>query len=209
MSTCLDKDELNDAEPLYKKAFYFEYKGQKNTPKFHVCQCTAIDNYGREAYRFANAEPIKVFSKNEKKEVNVNGLELCGFCCNLLLEDERYRITNSTDFVDILKEVGDVQEPTLVELDFYGYVKDWEQISLAYRTKKNFTCERCGIQIDDPFDRSFIHTHHRNGDKTDNRELNLECLCIKCHSEIDEVHEQNFLRGGNKVLLENFYEKYH
>ena len=209
MSTCLDKDELNDAEPLYKKAFYFEYKGQKNTPKFHVCQCTAIDNYGREAYRFDNAEPIKVFSKNEKKEVNVNGLELCGFCRNLLLEDERYRITNSTDFVDILKEVGDVQEPTLVELDFYGYVKDWEQISLAYRTKKNFTCERCGIQIDDPFDRSFIHTHHRNGDKTDNRELNLECLCIKCHSEIDEVHEQNFLRGGNKVLLENFYEKYH
>ena len=207
MSTCLDKDELNDAEPLYKKAFYFEYKGQKNTPKFHVCQCTAIDNYGREAYRFANAEPIKVFSKNEKKEVNVNGLELCGFCRNLLLEDERYRITNSTDFVDILKEVGDVQEPTLVELDFYGYVKDWEQISLAYRTKKNFTCERCGIQIDDQFDRSFIHTHHRNGDKTDNRELNLECLCIKCHSEIDEVHEQNFLRGGNKVLLENFYEK--
>lgn len=209
MSTCLDKDELNDAEPLYKKAFYFEWQGQKNTPKFHVCQCTAIDNFGREAYRFANAEPIKVFSKNEKKEVNVDGLELCGFCRNLLLEDERYRITNSTDFVDILKEVGDVQEPTLVELDFYGYVKDWEQISLAYRTKKNFTCERCGIQIDDPFDRSFIHTHHRNGDKTDNRELNLECLCIKCHSEIDGVHEQNFLRGGNKVLLENFYEKYH
>lgn len=175
MSTCLDKDELNDAEPLF------------SFPKLKE----KLTEMGIEIGKAGTC------------------LELCGFCRNLLLEDERYRITNSTDFVDILKEVGDVQEPTLVELDFYGYVKDWEQISLAYRTKKNFTCERCGIQIDDPFDRSFIHTHHRNGDKTDNRELNLECLCIKCHSEIDEVHEQNFLRGGNKVLLENFYEKYH
>lgn len=269
MSTRLDKDELNDAEPLfsfpklkekltqmgieigiagtwrtvgtidvlpddigkrilfedngiyfiddngvkrrgfmYKKAFYFEYQGKKNTPKFHVCQCKAIDNYGREAYRFANAEPIKVFSKNEKKEVEVDGLELCGYCRSLLLAGERDRITNSTDFVDILKEAGDVKEPTQVELDYYGYVKDWEQISLAYRTKMNFICKRCGIQIDDPFDRQFIHAHHRNGDKADNQELNLECLCIKCHSEVDEVHKQNFLRGANKVLLDTFIKKY-
>lgn len=45
--------------------------GHVSQPKFHVCKCTAIENFGREAYRFANAEPIKVYSRNAHKEVEV------------------------------------------------------------------------------------------------------------------------------------------
>ena len=74
--------------------------------------------------------------------------------------------------------------------------------------KHDFICERCGIKIDDPFDRQFIHTHHKNGEKTDNRESNLECLCIKCHSVVDEYHRKKFSKGGNRVLLQDFKDKY-
>lgn len=53
---------------MYKTSFYFEWQGRISKPKFHVCKCTAIENFGREAYRFANAEPIKVYSRNAKKK---------------------------------------------------------------------------------------------------------------------------------------------
>lgn len=191
---------------MYKAAFYFEWNGIKKTPTFHVCRCAAIENFGRDAYRFANAEPIKVFARDKRKEAMVEGMKLCGFCRQMLLEQEASRIYDSTDFVDILKEDGDVKEPT--ELDFFGYVKDWEQISFAFRQKHNFTCERCGVHVEDGFDHQFMQTHHKNGDKTDNRPSNLECLCIECHANVDDTHRHNFSRGGNKVMLEDFLRKY-
>lgn len=204
----IDDDGIKRRGFMYKTSFYFEWQGRVSKPKFHVCKCTAIENFGREAYRFANAEPIKVFSRNEKKEVMVEHMDLCGYCRHLLMESEANRVQDSTDFVEILKEAGDVREPEQLELDFYGYVKDWERISQAYRTKHNFTCERCGVQVEPGFDHQFMQTHHKNGNKTDNRESNLECLCIECHSDVDDAHRHNFSLGGNKVLLEEFRRKY-
>lgn len=204
----IDDDGVKRRGFMYKTTFYFEWKGQRATPTFHVCRCTAIEHFGREAYRFANAEPIKVFSRNERKEVMVKGMKLCGFCSQMLLDREESRIYDSTDFVEILKEDGDIKEPTELELDFYGYVKDWEQISRAYRQKHNFTCERCGIHIEDSLAHQFMHTHHKNGNKMDNRPGNLECLCIECHANIDDTHRHNFSRGGNKVMLLDFINKY-
>lgn len=49
------------------------------------------------------------------------------------------------------------------EVDIFGYTKNWEQISKAYRETHNYTCERCGIHIDNPFEQHYIHVHHRNG----------------------------------------------
>lgn len=146
---------------MYKAAFYFEWQGRISQPKFHVCKCTAIENFGRDAYRFTNAEPIKVYSRNAHKEVEVEGMELCGYCKRMLMDEEAERVNDSTDFVEILKEAGDVKEPTEYDVDIFGYVKNWEQISLAYRTKKQFTCERCGTQVEDGFDHYYMQTHHK------------------------------------------------
>ncbi|MDE6769421.1 MAG: hypothetical protein K2J78_06835, partial [Muribaculaceae bacterium] len=193
---------------MYKSSFYFVFNGVQYHPKFHIYKCQAINNFGRGAYRFANAEPVKVYSKNTHREVMVDHMELCSYCRSLLMRDNFLSIQDSTDFVEVLKEAGEVREPEQLELDIFGYVKDWERISMAYRTTRQFTCERCGIKVDDGFDHQYMQTHHRNGNKTDNRESNLECLCVQCHSEVDDRHRHNFSRGGNKVMLEEFIRKY-
>lgn len=204
----IDDDCIKRRGFMYKTAFYFEYQGISNKPKFHVCKCTAIENFGKNAYRFANAEPVKVFSRNDKTDITVDRLELCSFCRKMLIDAEAAKIKNSTDFVEILKAAGEVKEPEQLELDFYGYVKDWEIISYAFRATHNFTCQRCGVKVDDGFDHQYIQTHHKNGKKTDNNEKNLECLCIQCHSEVDDTHRRNFSRGSNRIMLQEFIAKY-
>ncbi len=204
----IDDEGIKRRGFMYKSSFYFEWHGEKRQPKFHVCKCQAIESFGKGAYRFANAEPIKVYSKNKRKEVMVEHMELCGYCRNMLSIHEALRVKDSTDFVEILKEAGDVKEPHEEEVDIFGYVKDWEQISFDFRSKHHFTCARCGIKVEDGFDYQYIHAHHRNGNKLDNKESNLECLCIRCHAQVDETHRKNFSRGAKKSMLQEYISKY-
>lgn len=203
----IDNDGIKRRGFMCKADFYFEYQGDLRNPKFHVCKCPVIENFGKTAYRFANTEPVKIFSRNEKKEVMVEHMDLCGYCRNMLIQGEATRVKDITDFVEILRKAGEVKDSEQIELDFFGYVKDWEKISFTYRSMHNFTCEQCGVKVDG-FDRQYMHTHHKNGNKTDNRESNFICLCIDCHSKVDEKHRQNFSTGGNKIMLDDFIAKY-
>lgn len=204
----IDDDGIKRRGFMYKKAYYFEYQGQHSKPKYHICKCQIINNWGKDAYRFANAEPIRVYSRNENKEVLVNHLELCSFCRSMLNFQEVKKMTYSTDFVEILKEAGEVKEPHEEEVDIFGYVKEWERISLDFRRRNRFVCARCGVQVEEGLDRQYMHTHHKDGNKLNNKESNLECLCIRCHAKVDETHRMNFSKGAKKIMLEEFIKKY-
>ena len=62
--------------------------------------------FGKEAYRFANNEPIKVFARDKaiRHEVEVSGLHLCTYCSQILANELENEIHNSTDFVEFLKQ---------------------------------------------------------------------------------------------------------
>ncbi len=194
---------------MYKRNFYFHDYGE-SMPKFHVRFCQTLQFYGKDAYRFANNEPIKVFARDRgmRHEVEVSGLQLCGYCSQILASKFESEIHNSTDFVELLKQTENISSNESEEVDIFGYTKNWEQISQAFRHIHQFTCEHCSIQITEPLEQHFIHTHHKNGNKIDNREVNLECLCIRCHSEVDSHHKQRFSSGANKIILEDFNRKY-
>ena len=143
-----------------------------------------------------------------RHEVEVSGLQLCGYCSQILASKFENESHNSTDFVGLLKQTENISPNENEEVDIFGYTKNWEQISQAFRHIHKFTCEHCKIQIVNPFDQHFIHTHHKNGNKIDNRESNLECLCIRCHSEIDDHHKLRLNSGANKIILNEFNNKY-
>lgn len=75
---------------------------------------------------------------------------------------------------DIFKDLKSAQMPT-------GYAVNHKKISRAYRANKNFTCEKCGVNL--KHKQECIDTHHISGVKNDNRYENLQCLCKLCHAK--------------------------
>ncbi|EIM72583.1 HNH endonuclease [Nitritalea halalkaliphila LW7] len=176
-------------------------------PKFHVVKCKVISDFldkgqFKERYHFSNSEKNDLTDILSKKVYPDQELTLCGYCKKIITQD----IQTTKDFYDLL---GDFERPKDLEVDIFGYPKGWDQLSYAYRQKHDFTCQECGFKPKSALDRRFIHTHHIDGSKTNNAEHNLKCLCIKCHSNQDEKHMQNFGSGSRALDLKEFERKYH
>lgn len=79
--------------------------------------------------------------------------------------------------------VGNRFEGTRTTIKKADYTDDWPIISRKYRESKNWTCEKCGLDLSD--DKRNLTTHHKNGVKSDNKSSNLKALCRPCHKEED------------------------
>lgn len=200
---------------LYKRDYHLAL----STPKFHIRKCSTIQSFINRGvfnieYRMANTESVMVRDMDDNfKDKEVRGLQLCYNCYMMLKNEKQVYLSNTTtkDFVKILRQAEDATENNNIniqEIDIFGYVKNWEEISLSYRTKKQFKCEKCGVKILNPFDYHYMHTHHKDGNKINNRESNLECLCIRCHANIDDNHRKRFKSNANGIILNDFNTKY-
>lgn len=195
---------------LYKKDYHLERYGK---PRFHICKCDTIEEFinsggFRQHYVRANSEPVPVIDLDNGRELEeIDGLPLCSNCRRII---RSYGNIDSTDFVGLLRSVGDSQQEDLsdVETDIFGYTKDWDAISKQYREKHDYTCETCGLKIENEYDRQYMHVHHINGKKVNNQESNLKCLCLYCHAHVDDNHYKRLTTGANKYVYDDFIKKY-
>jgi hypothetical protein len=73
------------------------------------------------------------------------------------------------------------------------YTLDFTEIAKALKDKWGWKCERCGH----PHDVTSGHVltvHHLDGNKGNNKDWNLACLCQRCHLSIQ-----------GKVFMPQFY----
>lgn len=181
-------------------------------PKFHITNCTTLQKLGTKRYRRANTGTVIVYDTSQERDVEVSGLPLCKNCLRIIRAARQLDYGSdmtSDEFEQILREAGeDTENDQEPDTDLEGYTWKWQKISEAYRTKRNYTCENCGFHPESRMDRQFIHVHHKDGRKTNNRESNLQCLCIACHSNVNPIHQENFSKGANRVMLDSFKKKY-
>jgi hypothetical protein len=176
--------------PTYRVKHYGSFS------KFHITNCSVIEDFIQKRnfklfYTWSNHKTNDITDRDTGHIHHDQNLKLCSQCSKLLLERE---MRDTEDFFNTLDN-KDIEEQD-IEIDIFGYVKGKEKISKAYRKKMEYRCEECGIQCRNPMHRRWWHVHHIDGDKTNNSESNLECLCVECHAKKDGVHQENF--GNNK-----------
>jgi hypothetical protein len=64
-----------------------------------------------------------------------------------------------------------------------AYPDDFSRISNRIRERARWRCEQCGCNLTHERLRRYLHVHHRNGNRNDNKPANLRALCIACHAE--------------------------
>jgi predicted HNH restriction endonuclease len=176
-------------------------------PKFHLTRCQTIDEFIRKGkfkirYEWSNSNINDLIDKTSRKIYKDEILQYCWFCKQQIFAD----IEDTEDFYSTL-DTDEIEKST-VEIDIFGYDKDWQKISRLYRKKANYTCENCGLKITNRFDYRFLHTHHINGNKETNTESNLKCLCPLCHSQVDKIHKDNFNKNRMRKDVQAFTNKY-
>jgi len=203
-------------EENYRRAYYDrEIKRPSHLPKFHTTKCDTLHEMelsGRfdGVYIFAS-EPI------ERQEADEGGGMMSDLrvCKNCLKDDEKIdRVIFTKEFVEehlatgnYINNLRNHQLPKQYEKDEWGYVYGWDEISLRYRAKKGFTCEKCNLDLSR--NKYYLEVHHINSNKTDNKESNLQCLCTGCHAHIDQYHRENFYnQPKNREKLREFRNMY-
>lgn len=167
-------------------------------PVLHIYNCDTTDDLSRKM-KVTSSSQNTFFSRDRRKNISAN-LKICKKCSRNLRKKFNLKlgINDFNDFVLALEESHKKQlitEPT-------GYIINWKQVSYCYRYTKNFTCEICGYKANESNEQKFLHTHHVDRIKTNNKRNNLQCLCVKCHSEVDDFHRAKFSFEGLSQLDE-------
>ena len=145
---------------------------------------------GKYFYRFIREN--KVIYKNRDQK-----LRMCKNCVKLINQHrgvgKKFNVYNF-DMDEYLKfSVDSVKKLITNCYAEYSspniYPDDFDEISKKYRESVGWKCKSHDCPYKNiRFKPEYLHTHHKNMDKTNNKYINLEALCIYCHSKKPNHH---------------------
>jgi ribosomal protein L40E len=189
---------------------YRDHDPRELLPSFHVSDCRTLKRMragGRYERYVVSQRTDGRFKMNflygdGKAESEICKLKVCRDCLGFLsykgyhpTDHKRHQIHSSFT----LNEFFTVYPKSLISAlplhtdDFAPinhYAVDFHETSRRYRAENGWICENehCWVDLSDPSYRRYLHTHHINAQKYDDRRENLKALCIRCHAE-EPMHE--------------------
>jgi hypothetical protein len=176
---------------------------RQQLPKFHIADCSRLAQM-RQQGRFERY----VISTRTDGKFKMNFLDRVGnqssLCelkvCKLCLEHLHYHgyrhgtrrrdkeIYNSFALQEYFTAYPKNQITALpLHTDYTAplneYANGFRETSQRYRAENSWRCENCLIDLSHPSYRKYLHTHHLNARKSDDRRENHRALCIRCHAE--------------------------
>jgi hypothetical protein len=185
-------------------AFGGAHERQRNDPRYHVAACEMLrrmKRIGRFSQRYVVSTRTDGVFRLHYVQAGLHAekhLDVCQYCLgairyrnfdhNKMDRSQRREIVSFftvTDFFDRYPRSLHVAEPKHSDATAptNDYSADFFEISQAYRAKVGWKCEECGISLDEPHKRRYLHVHHLDGAKNNNSEDNLRALCVLCHSK--------------------------
>ncbi len=192
----------------------------ENSRRFHVADCRVLENMrhqGRfERYVVTNRK-TGVFSviSTDPDTKAVDELEAPLMACKTCLKTINWKgyeqahraqkdeIWRNFDMEDFFAEYATFfrQKPKHSDKTAPkgGYAKNWSQRSTQFREQRNWTCEKCRVELSDH--KRLLHCHHKNGDITNNSDSNIEVLCVLCHAE-QPLHGHMKVKPKDRLTIE-------
>jgi hypothetical protein len=184
--------------------------------RFHIADCEMLEKMRArnryERYKVINnisgKFPIYGFSKTGEILEGESELIVCKYCLSKLnykgaqtnpkSKNEIAKNFNLQEFFSNYSSLFKYYPKTHVRDAKKGYSKDWDQVSLRVRSASNFCCGHCNVSL--IHHKGLLHTHHLNGEKSDNSEANLIPLCADCHRK-EPFHEHMHVKHADSQLL--------
>jgi hypothetical protein len=182
------------------------YKGSYSDPRFHISDCSKLkqmradSRFGRYVIASRDDGLFRVHyigtdhGPDKRLDVCQNCLDLLkykAFHIRMPSPVRRVAVQNFlvadffAEYPKILHHsMPDYTDQTAPTND---YSPDFSLISRAYRRKRNWICETCGIPLSKDVLRRYLHVHHVNGLKNENHDANLKAVCVYCHA-LEPLH---------------------
>jgi hypothetical protein len=173
-------------------------------PRFHIAECDKLKemraNKRFERYVVATRDTgvfqINLMPMSGKFERHEKSLNVCQFCLSAInwnnfvqerrIKARRHKIVSDFRLNSYFERYGKTfVANTPGYTDETGplndYDRNFELIAKRIKQKRGYTCGRCGADMTEY--KKYLHAHHINGLKYDNRDENLELLCVGVHAE--------------------------
>lgn len=190
---------------VYIRDQFINPDGSPRAYRFHVAECKTLSDMRRKnrfsryvATTRADGRFIVNFVKLGEGLVRSDAespMSVCKYCLESLdwqgyaksQAAERKSLWNAFTpalyFERYAARIGRLPIHTETSAPLNVYSPDWSVVSRDYRASVEWRCEGCGSDCSPSTMRKNLHTHHRDGNKANNRRANLQALCERCHAE--------------------------